>query len=138
MSVRRIGRLEAVKLLYQMDLCQSFADIEAVVKRHFAYLSSDISYEARAFAKDICLGVISDKDAIDETIEKSAMNWSLSRMSPVDRNVLRVAIYELISCDEIPTEVIINEAVEIGKTLGSEDSGKFINGILDAIAKNVR
>ena len=78
-------------------------------------------------------GVICNKPQIDQTIETFSSNWKISRMGFVDRNILRIATYELLFCPDIPPKVTINEAVDIGKLYGSEDSGAFINGILDVI-----
>jgi len=70
---------------------------------------------------------------IDSMIAKFSSNWKLGRMSRVDRNALRIAVYEMLFCDDIPFKVSINEAIDLGKTFGSEESGAFINGILDSI-----
>ena len=78
-------------------------------------------------------GVIEARPEIDAIIESYSSNWKVSRMSCVDRNVMRIAVFELISCSEIPSKVSINEAIDIGKKFGTEESGAFINGILDSI-----
>ncbi len=78
-------------------------------------------------------GVINSRDKLDAVIERFSKNWKISRMSCVDRNVMRVAVFELTSCDDIPPKVTINEAVDIGKKFGTEESGAFINGIMDSI-----
>ncbi|MBW1698755.1 MAG: transcription antitermination factor NusB [Deltaproteobacteria bacterium] len=78
-------------------------------------------------------GVLGSKHEIDAIIENFSSNWKVSRMSCVDRNVMRIAVYELLFLSEIPSKVSINEAVDIGKKFGTEDSGAFINGILDSI-----
>jgi len=78
-------------------------------------------------------GVKSFKDEIDPLIERFSDNWKMGRMSRVDRNVMRIAVYELLYCDDIPEKVSINEAIDIGKKFGTDDSGAFINGILDSI-----
>jgi N utilization substance protein B len=85
------------------------------------------------FYKTLVEGVIHKKTEIDALIERFSSNWRLSRMSGVDRNVLRVAVYEMLFCDDIPPKVSINEAIDVGKKYGSEESGAFINGILDSI-----
>ena len=78
-------------------------------------------------------GVIGHLDAVDECIRKAASNYELHRIAAVDRNILRLAIYEMLFCPEIPPVVSINEAIEIAKRFGSEDSGRFVNGVLDRI-----
>ncbi|MBW1988020.1 MAG: transcription antitermination factor NusB [Deltaproteobacteria bacterium] len=79
-------------------------------------------------------GVCENRERIDSLIQKHSKNWKLSRMSGVDRNIMRIAVYEYLFCPDIPSRVTINEAVEIGKRYGSDESGAFINGILDAVA----
>ena len=78
-------------------------------------------------------GVMGTKDELDDLIERFSKNWDIKRMSGVDRNVMRIAVFELIYCDDIPPKVSINEAVDVGKKFGTEESGAFINGILDSI-----
>ena len=78
-------------------------------------------------------GVIETRPEIDAIIESYSSNWKVSRMSGVDRNVMRIAVFELISCSEIPSKVSINEAIDIGKKFGTDESGAFINGILDSV-----
>ena len=96
------------------------------------------SRSIRPFAKMLLLGVCENKDYLDGLIRKSSKNWRLERMSHVDRNLLRLATYELLYMREIPPKVSINEAVELGKKYGKEDSGAFINGVLDDIFKNLK
>ena len=78
-------------------------------------------------------GVLEAKPDIDGLIERFSDNWKLSRMSCVDRNMMRIAVYEMLYCDDIPPKVSINEAIDVGKKFGTEESGAFINGILDSI-----
>ena len=75
---------------------------------------------------------------IDAVIERYSDNWKLNRMSGVDRNVMRIAVYELLYCEDIPPKVSINEAVDIGKKFGTEESGAFINGIMDSIRQAIQ
>lgn len=89
--------------------------------------------KARSFFLELVKGVISTRDKIDSIIERFSENWRISRMSPVDRNIIRIAAYEIICCGDIPSKVSINEAVDIGKKFGTEESGAFINGIIDSI-----
>jgi len=87
----------------------------------------------RMFAEPLIRGTLEERDRIDEQIKKHAKNWDIHRMAAVDRNVLRLAIYEMLHRDDIPPVVSINEAVDIAKKFSTNDSGKFVNGILDKI-----
>ncbi len=89
--------------------------------------------EVREFADSLVAGVVEHLAAIDETIAKNAAHWSLARIAPVERNILRLATYELLQRYDIPERVVINEAIELAKMYGSEESGAFVNGILDHI-----
>ncbi len=90
-------------------------------------------HKPQPFFLQLVLGVLETLSEIDALIERFSMNWKLNRMSGVDRNVMRIAVYEILHCDDIPAKVSINEAVDIGKKFGSSESGAFINGILDSI-----
>jgi N utilization substance protein B len=87
------------------------------------------------FAERIVLGVLEHSQEINRLIEQYSENWRFDRMSIIDRNILRMATFELLYCEDIPPKVTLNEAIELGKRYGSEDSGSFINGILDQIQK---
>ena len=89
--------------------------------------------EADEFLKRLVLGVLEHCQEFDLLIEQYSENWRLDRINMVDRNILRMALFELLYCEEIPPKVTINEAIDLGKRYGSEDSGSFINGILDRI-----
>jgi len=89
------------------------------------------------FAEPLIRGVLEHRDKIDEEIQKHAKNWSLHRMAAVDRNVLRLATYEMLFREDIPPIVSINEAVDIAKKFSTHDSGKFVNGILDQVRKEL-
>ena len=90
--------------------------------------------DCRAFAELIVRGVAEHQKKIDRCIKKTAANWSLNRLTPVDRSILRAAVFELLHCPDIPYKVTLNEAIEMGKKFGSEKSGAFINGVLDHVA----
>ena len=87
----------------------------------------------RLFADPLIRGVLEHRDALDEVIRKHAKNWDLHRIAAVDRNILRLALYEMLHRDDIPPVVSINEAVDIAKKFSTQDSGKFVNGILDKV-----
>ena len=93
--------------------------------------------KAYPFFNKLVTGVLGAINEIDETIERFSSNWKISRMSCVDRNILRIAVYELLHCKEIPSKVSINEAIDVGKKYGTEESGAFINGILDSIRNTI-
>jgi len=90
--------------------------------------------EGRQFADRLVRGTVEHRDSIDESIQSVSIHWKVSRMACVDRNILRMAAYELFNVDEVPKRVTINEAIEIAKRYGSEDSWAFINGVLDKLA----
>lgn len=93
--------------------------------------------EGREYAERIVEGVANDLEAVDAAIRTASTNWRLERMARVDRNVLRLGAWELLKRDEVPRAVILDEAVELAKRFGSEDSGSFVNGVLDRIAENL-
>lgn len=88
---------------------------------------------SKTFFHELVSGVRRNRQALDKIIEDFSSNWKISRMSCVDRNILRIAVYELLVMEDIPVKVSINEAIDIGKKYGTQDSGAFINGILDGI-----
>ncbi len=92
-----------------------------------------VSKKAYPFFNKLLQGVLAEKVRIDALIEHYSNNWKISRMPCVDRNIMRIAVFELIYCEDIPSKVSINEAIDVGKKYGTEDSGAFINGILDSI-----
>jgi N utilization substance protein B len=91
------------------------------------------SKKARPFFLKLVNGVLQTKSELDSIIENFSDHWKIGRMACVDRNIIRIAVYELLYCLDIPSKVSINEAVDIGKRFGTEESGAFINGILDSI-----
>lgn len=129
MSSRRRSREMAVQVLYQVDMAQS--DIGEALRLFCKHFKAPESI--RDFAIELVNGAHEHREEIDTLIRRFSENWRLERMPTVDRNILRLAIFELLYRPDIPTKVSINEAVDIGKKYGSEDSGSFINGILDRI-----
>ncbi len=129
MGSRRNSRELAMQALYYMDMRQDDSD---EMLDHFSdnFTSSD---KANHFFLILVQGVVQTKSEIDAIIESFSDNWKLSRMSCVDRNIIRIAVYELLCCRDIPLKVSINEAIDVGKKFGTEESGAFINGILDSI-----
>ena len=129
MKKRTRAREIALQFLYQLDLRGDDLLEEA---RGFIK-SEERDAETARFALRLVQGTFEHKEAIDRVIQAVAQNWNISRMAVVDRNVLRLATYELLHCDDIPPKVAINEAIELGKRYSTQNSGAFINGILDKI-----
>jgi N utilization substance protein B len=96
-----------------------------------------IDVEVEAFARSLFEGTVSEVEALDRRVRAQAEHWRLERMAAVDRNLLRVALYELLHCPETPPAVVINEALEIARRFSGKDSVEFINGVLDAIRKTL-
>ena len=129
---RRKAREHALQILFQLDLRKEKPSA-AVLKHFWAEYKPD--EEVKAFAEEIIKGTYKYLPKINDLIHQCAKNWSLDRMAVVDRNVLRMAIYEILYRIDIPTSVSINEAIEIAKKYGTEESGAFVNGILDRVAR---
>ncbi len=134
MGLRRKSREATLQILYQLDLSQGDAKelCTAYWQQH------ELEPEAKEFAEHLVNGVLRNLKEIDHLIESHSTHWKISRMSCVDRNILRIAVFELLYQSDIPASVSLNEAIEIGKKFGTEDSGAFINGILDHIAKELK
>ena len=129
---RRKAREHALQILFQLDLRKDKPS--ATVLKHF-WAEYEADDEVRGFAEEIVKGTYKNLPKINDLIHQCAKNWSLERMAVVDRNVLRMAIYELLYRMDIPTSVTINEAIEIAKKFGTDESGAFVNGILDRVAR---
>jgi len=126
---RRRSRESALQVLYQLDIKKQ--DATRAIAQWKDYFSPN--EERDEFVERIVLGVLKHCMEIDRLIEQCSENWRLDRMSVIDRNILRMAAFELLYCEEIPPKVTLNEAIDLGKRYGSGDSGSFINGILDRI-----
>lgn len=133
MGTRRQAREYALQMLYQQELSGQGSDDLAE-----SGVMETAGKEVKAFALELAGGVRGRREEIDRLIAAHSTNWKISRMAAVDKNILRMAVFELMSCREIPTKVTINEAVEIAKKFGSSESGAFVNGILDNIAQELR
>jgi transcription antitermination protein NusB len=129
MGTRRQARELAMQALFYMDM-QNNASLQML--EHFCEIFRP-SKKCAPFFLELVNGVIAAKVEIDALIERFSKNWKIKRMSCVDRNVMRIAVYELLYCRDIPPKVSINEAVDVGKKFGTEESGAFINGIMDSI-----
>lgn len=133
MGVRREGREAAVQFLYQHDLnpASGLDDLPVFYKMR------GLSPSARRFSDVLIRGVLDNREAIDVLIQANTENYELHRISAVDRNILRLAIHEMLSSPEVPPVVSINEGIEIAKKYSTEESGKFVNGVLDRIRQSL-
>ena len=129
MGIRRRARELALQALFSMDMTGVAS--EEMFERFSEHYPP--SAKSRPFFLSLVKGVRDAQVAIDQLIERYSTNWRLRRMSCVDRNILRIAVFEILFCEDIPFKVSINEAIDIGKKFGTADSGAFINGILDSI-----
>ncbi|MFZ0930564.1 MAG: transcription antitermination factor NusB [Syntrophobacteraceae bacterium] len=141
MGQRRKSREIALQMLYQLEMSGQPPDV--VIGLYYELASDaedknpDLAKAVRPFAEQLLYGVHANRDELDAMIVAASENWRLERMSIIDRNVLRIALYEMLYRAEIPPKVSINEAIDLGKTFGSPDSGAFINGILDHLLPEV-
>jgi len=129
MGTRRQARELAMQALFYMDMQKN--ESEEMLESFCGCFCT--SKKSRPFFMKLVNGVLGTKGQIDALVERFSQNWKINRMSCVDRNVMRIAVYELLYCDDIPPKVSINEAVDIGKKFGTQESGAFINGIMDSI-----
>jgi transcription antitermination protein NusB len=141
LSNRREGRELALQALYSKDLV--LHDASHALKRIIESFGEgeepalDINSKAYAFASELVNGVIAHLSEIDGRIAEKSKHWSMTRMARVDLNILRLAVFELLYRPDIPKNVTMNEAIEVAKKYGADDSASFVNGILDEIASSV-
>lgn len=138
MGYRRKARELAAQILYQIEMKQT--EPREVFDLFWTHEEAvhEVSPEMRQFATELVEGVYRNRREIDLLIESHSHHWKLGRMAVVDRNILRISVYELLYLHDVPTSVILNEAIEIAKKFGTADSSSFINGVLDNVAKDVR
>lgn len=129
MQGRRKAREVALQVLYGLN----FVNLDVEKAQDLFWGNFVAPKAAREFAAQLISGAWQHREELDALIAGCSDNWSLSRMSKVDISILRLAVFEFLYCDDIPPKVSINEAVDLGKMFGSENSGSFINGILDAL-----
>ncbi len=137
MGARRTARERALQALYQLEMADGQPG-EALQSAWSAAGSEQPDPEAQQFALSLVEGVRDHLDEIDAMIQTHSHHWRIDRMTRIDRNVLRLGIFELKYLVDIPGKVSINEAVELGKRFGTEDSSAFINGLLDRIASSLQ
>lgn len=130
MLERTRARRQALQILYQREITEQ--SVESILASR-SY--SDEDGEPSEYARELALGTERNGEAIDGEIESTSQHWSLMRMPFVDRNILRLAVYEILYEPEVPDSVAINEAVEMAKAYGTDDSPKFVNGVLGKIAE---
>jgi len=132
---RRLARETALQVLFQRDLTKETLITAEIVDCWAAeFVVPEVS---RPFAQGLVDGTIAHQKEIDQTIASFAQDWTISRMANVDRNVMRLATYEILFCPDIPGRVSLNEAIELAKRFGGEESAKFVNGILDRVVASV-
>ncbi len=138
-NIRSKGREMALQILYQSEW-GTFEDIEEAIEEYLNGLGPEkvsLNHPSVKFAKKQLKGVLEHKDELDKIIQKFLKGWKLNRLASVDRNILRLGLYELLKCSDIPAKVAINEAVELAKKFGSDESSSFVNGVLDAAYKSL-
>lgn len=131
MANRHLSRTIAMQTLFVWDFNNRVQDLEDIIKDNFLNFAPE--FDDGGFVKELVFGVFNNLEDIDKYIEKYAPEWPIDQITIIDRNVLRLGIYELVFSEKIPPKVAINEAIEVAKNFGGESSGKFINGVLGSI-----
>ena len=126
-----MGRELALKALYRIDICggASSDDLAALFE------TAQTDSQTRVFANSLIDGVGKEQRELDKQIADALEHWSVKRLSRIDHNILRIAVFEMLHMADVPTRVTIDEAIELAKTYGDEGSGRFVNGVLDHIAE---
>jgi N utilization substance protein B len=135
MGARRKARVCALQMLFQYDIARPRLD--DLASTYWEAFGEDVSDVPRDFSNNLAMGAIAHLNEIDDLIIKRAENWRIKRMAVVDRNILRLAIYEFLYEADTPKTVIINEALEIARRFSTFEATQFINGILDAIKRDL-
>ncbi|MCP4338248.1 MAG: transcription antitermination factor NusB [Desulfobulbaceae bacterium] len=140
MGTRRISREAALQFLYQEDFTitpdQQFG-YDLVERFDLFCALYQVNKKARSYALVLLQGITDNLEQVDGMIAEAASNWRLARIAATDRNLLRIAVFEMLKMEDVPPQVAINEAVEIAKRFAGEDSPKFINGVLDAVRARI-
>ncbi len=132
MATRRRAREAALQMLFQFDASE-LTPKQVIPLYRECFGEGPLPDE---FSIELFLGITAELEMIDQTIAKSSDNWRLDRMSRVDRNILRIGVHEILSSDNIPPRVAINESVELAKRYGTAESPSFVNGVLDRVARD--
>jgi len=134
MGARRKARECALQMLFQFDLARQ--PVDELIRTYWGELA-EAADDVREFANDLVIGVVNHLDEIDERIRHRTEHWRISRMAVVDRNLLRLAVYEFVYQANTPKTVAINEALEIARRFSTHEATQFVNGILDAIKRDM-
>ena len=129
MKIRHEARIVALQALFEMD-CVGHQSAAALEQR---LVEMPLPEQGIQFARELVQGVTADIAKLDRLIERYAPEWPVEQIAIIDRNILRIAIYEVLECDGTPLKVAINEAVELAKQFGSDSSGRFVNGVLGSL-----
>ncbi len=136
MSNRHVARVVAMQILFEWDFNHKSVKIQEIIERQINEFVPGLG-EDQNFIENLVRGVTKNIDKIDEKIEKYAPEWPIDKITIIDRNILRIGIYELVFGKQVPPKVAINEAIEIAKKYGGDSSGRFINGVLGAIFRDI-
>jgi N utilization substance protein B len=134
MGQRRLGRELALKALYQLDLC---GDRDPGSSLSLFFHSFPADQKACEFARLLVRGTLAQKDVLDRHLAQVLEHWSIGRLSRIDHNILRLALYELTCLTDVPARVTMDEAIELAKRYGDHNSGQFVNGVLDRLAEQL-
>ena len=135
MANRHLSRTIAMQSLFEWDFNNRADDLKQIIETHLKEFSE--AKQESGFVFELAEGVAGHLEEIDKIVQKHAPEWPMDQIPVVDRNVLRLGVYELMFLKQVPPKVIINEAVELGKTFGGESSGKFVNGVLGTLYKEI-
>lgn len=138
MGKRRLSRELSLQFLYQLDASRKFEslksnDFNEALEVFWITQEQNYDEDIKDFMEELSKGVIENFIGVDQIISRYSQNWKISRMASIDRNMLRIAVYEMAYLRNIPPPVTINEAIEIGRKYGNEETGAFVNGILDKV-----
>jgi len=138
MGARRLARIIALQTLYEWDFKDKKENVEEIFERNLLEFAPNL--KEKEFSRELIKGTVENLSKIDEIISKAAPQWPIEQIANVDRNILRIGVYELLFGDQkaVPPKVAINEAIELGKAFGGENSGRFINGVLGAIFREMQ
>lgn len=130
---RRLAREKALQILFQIDVGR----IRPEKALHYSFQEEDLSSDEKEFATTLVLGTLEHLEEVDKLISQHSRDWPLNRIANVDRNILRLAVFEFLHVPDIPPNVTINEAIELAKVFSGEGAGAFVNGILDQIRRHI-
>jgi N utilization substance protein B len=133
MGARHSGREAALQMLFQMEASGASAD--EAIELFWRSFAADADPEGRAYADEVVRGVGAGREALDKHIAEASLHWRVERMARVDRNVLRLGTWELSHRPDVPRAVVLDEAVELAKAFGTDESSSFVNGVLNRIAE---